>query len=236
MSYITLMDVDAAAPPTAEARQWPGILSRYRDPSGARSAAEIVITAFPLIAMWIAMWASLAVGPWLCLLLSVPTAGFLVRLFMIQHDCSHRAFFRHRFLNDWVGRVIGVITLTPHDLWRRTHAIHHAGIGNLAHRGIGDVTTMTVREYLGRNAWQRFAYRVYRNPIVLFGIGPAFLFLVQQRLPIGLMRKGWQPWLSTMATNLAIAVIAGGLMWVMGVGPFLLIHLPPAIVAASVGV
>ena len=103
------------------------------------------------------MWASLKISPLLCLVLAVPAAGFLVRLFMIQHDCSHGAFFRTRLLNDWVGRVIGVLTLTPHDLWRRTHAIHHAGVGNLAHRGIGDVKTKTVREYLEGGWWQRLA-------------------------------------------------------------------------------
>ena len=157
------------------------------------------------LALWVAMWASLKVSPLLCLLLAVPAAGFLVRLFMIQHDCSHGAFFRTRLLNDWVGRVIGVLTLTPHDLWRRTHAIHHAGIGNLAHRGIGDVKTKTVREYLEGNWWQRLAYRLYRHPTVLFGIGPACLFILQHRLPVGLMRgSGWQPWISTMGTNLAI--------------------------------
>ncbi|CAN5327750.1 fatty acid desaturase [soil metagenome] len=220
----------------ADPRQWTALLARYRDPNGVRSTGEIVITALPLIALWVTMWASLSIGPWLCLLLSAPAAGFLVRLFMIQHDCSHGAFFRRRALNDWVGRAIGVVTLTPHDLWRRTHAIHHAGVGNLDHRGIGDVTTMTVREYLGQNWLQRLRYRLYRNPIVLFGFGPAYLFFVQHRLPLGLMRSGWLPWVSTMATNAAIAVIVGVLIWALGVGPFLMIHLSTMLIAASIGV
>jgi acyl-lipid omega-6 desaturase (Delta-12 desaturase) len=231
------MTAAALSSPPAGAGRWPKILARYREPSLARSAVEIAITALPLLALWVAMWASLKVSPLLCLLLAVPAAGFLVRLFMIQHDCSHGAFFRTRLLNDWVGRVIGVLTLTPHDLWRRTHAAHHAGIGNLAHRGIGDVQTKTVREYLEGNRWQRLAYRLYRHPTFLFGIGPACLFILQHRLPVGLMRGGgWQPWISTMGTNLAIVAIAGMLMWTIGVGTFLLIQLPIALVAASIGV
>ena len=101
-------------------------LVRYRESSCARSIFEIVITVLPFVLLWLMMWASLAIGYWLCLLLAVPAAGFLVRLFMIQHDCGHGSFFRRRVVNDWVGRVIGVLTLTPYDFWRRTHAIHHA--------------------------------------------------------------------------------------------------------------
>ncbi|HZJ11912.1 MAG TPA: fatty acid desaturase, partial [Methyloceanibacter sp.] len=119
--------MDDRSPPL---RAWPEILARYREPSSARSILEIVITVLPLVLLWLLMWASLDIGYWLCLLLSVPAAGFLVRLFMIQHDCGHGAFFRRRVVNDWVGRVIGVVTLTPYDFWRRAHAIHHAGSGN----------------------------------------------------------------------------------------------------------
>ena len=184
------------------------------------------------------MWASLKISPLLCLLLVVPAAGFLVRLFMIQHDCSHGAFFRTRLLNDWVGRVIGVFTLTPHDLWRRTHAIHHAGVGNLAQRGIGDVKTMTVREYLEGGLVAAAGYRLYRHPTVLFGIGPACLFLVQHRLPVGLMRgNGWQPWISTMGDQPRHR----GDCRAADVGDrrrhrFSSIQLPIALVAASIGV
>src|SRR5690349_1519458 len=132
----------------SEARGWTQILARYRAPSPSRSIIELVITAGPLILLWVLMWATLNLGYWVCLLLAVPAAGFLVRLFMIQHDCGHGAFFHHRLANDWVGRVIGVLTLTPYDFWRRTHAIHHATSGNLDRRGIGDVDTLTVHEYL----------------------------------------------------------------------------------------
>jgi omega-6 fatty acid desaturase (delta-12 desaturase) len=107
---------------------WAQILGRYRKPSHARSIIEIAITFGPLSALWALAWTALYLGYWwLCLLLAMPAAGFLVRLFMIQHDCGHGSFFRNRSANDWVGRVIGVLTLTPYDFWRRTHAMHHAG-------------------------------------------------------------------------------------------------------------
>src|SRR5436309_282383 len=126
-------------------------LAGYREPDSARSTFEIAITAIPFVLIWVAMWAGLAEGYWICLGLALPAAGFLVRLFMIQHDCGHGSFFRHRVTNDWIGRTIGVLTLTPYDFWRRTHAIHHATSGNLEHRGIGDVDTLTVNEYLARS-------------------------------------------------------------------------------------
>ena len=221
---------------TPDLREWTQILAGYREPSSARSIIEILITVLPLMFLWLLMWVSLDIGYWLCLLLSVPTAGFLVRLFMIQHDCGHGAFFRQRVVNDWVGRVISVLTLTPYDFWRRTHAIHHAHSGNLDHRGIGDIDMLTVREYFALSRWRRLLYRLYRHPLVMFGIGPVYNFVLRQRLPLGLMRSGWQPWASTMATNIAIAILAAALIWLVGVGPFLLVHLPITFLGASIGV
>jgi acyl-lipid omega-6 desaturase (Delta-12 desaturase) len=222
---------------TIDARTLRDSLARYRNPSGLRGIAEIAVTAFPLIALWASAWLAYRLGhPWASLLIGVPAAGFLVRLFMIQHDCGHGAFFSDRRANDWIGRVIGVITLTPYDLWRRTHAIHHATSGNLDRRGIGDVDTLTVREYWARSRWGRLRYRLYRHPLVLFGIGPAYLFFLQQRLPVGLMRAGWQPWLSTMVTNVAIASIVAALAWLIGIKAFLFVHLPIMLLAAAIGV
>jgi omega-6 fatty acid desaturase (delta-12 desaturase) len=175
-------------------------------------------------------------GYWLTLIIAVAAAGFLVRLFMIQHDCGHGAFFRKRAANDWIGRVIGVLTLTPYDVWRRSHAIHHASSGNLDQRGVGDIETLTVREYRALPRWRRLAYRVYRHPIVLFVIGPAFLFLLQHRLPFGLMRAGWMPWVSALATNAGIALAIAAMIWLVGPAPFLLVHLPIVLVASSIGV
>jgi omega-6 fatty acid desaturase (delta-12 desaturase) len=220
----------------SDARAWAKTLARYRRPSNGRGMVEIGITIVPLIVLWALIWATLDLGYWLSLLIAVPAAGFLVRLFMIQHDCGHGSFFRHRLANDWVGRVIGVLTLTPYHFWQRTHAMHHATSGNLDRRGLGDIDTLTVREYQALPFWGRLRYRLYRHPAIMFGVGPAYLFLVRHRLPFGLMRSGWRPWLSTMATNLAIALIIATLIWLIGVKAFLLVHLPIMLLAASVGV
>jgi acyl-lipid omega-6 desaturase (Delta-12 desaturase) len=223
-------------PSPSEARGWTQILARYRVSSPVRSIVELAITAGPFVLLWVLMWATLDLGYWLCLLLALPAAGFLVRLFMIQHDCGHGAFFRHRLANDWVGRLIGVLTLTPYDFWRRTHAIHHATSGNLDRRGAGDIDTLTVDEYLARSRWGRLRYRVYRHPIIMFGIGPVFLFILRYRLPVGHMRGGWEPWLSTMATNVAIAALVATMIWLTSFGAFLLVHLPIMLLAGSIGV
>jgi acyl-lipid omega-6 desaturase (Delta-12 desaturase) len=229
--------LDAQAIP--DGRALTQALARYGSPDHRRSIRELVITFVPFVLLWLLMWCSLAaqgIGYALCLLLAIPAAGFLVRLFMIQHDCGHGAFFRRRALNDWVGRAIGVLTLTPYDFWKTTHALHHASSGNLDRRGFGDVDTLTVREYLSRSRLARLRYRLYRHPLVLFGVGPAFLFFLQQRLPIGLMRAGWRPWLSAMGTNAAIAILAALLIWGIGLIPFLLVHLPMTMLGATAGV
>ncbi|MCC5857353.1 MAG: fatty acid desaturase [Ectothiorhodospiraceae bacterium] len=212
------------------------VLDGYREPRLARSLLEIAITMIPFAGLWILLWATLSAGHWFGLLLVVPASGFLVRVFMIMHDCSHGSFFRSRRVNDWVGRVMGVLTLTPYDLWRHTHARHHASSGNLDRPRVGGIDTQTVREFQGLPRRQRLRYRLYRHPLVLFGLGPAYIFLLDNRLPLGFMRQGWMPWLSTMGTNAAIVVIVTGTMWLVGVGPFLLVHLPIMLLAASIGV
>lgn len=183
------------------------ILSHYVDCDSARSMVELLVTAIPFALMWTLVWLALHVGYWLSLILTVPTAGLLVRLFIIQHDCGHGAFFRRRTTNDWVGRMIGIATLTPYAFWRMTHATHHAAVGNLERRGVGDIDTLTVSEFQALKTIRRLAYRVYRNPIVMFGIIPAYLFLLHYRFPFNLMRSGAKPWLSTMGTNLAVAAV-----------------------------
>ena len=227
-------DSGLAAP---DIRRWTRILSSYRTPNRVRSVAELAVTALPLVTLWTAAWFTLSLGHgWASFIIAIPAAGFLLRLFAIQHDCGHGTFFADRLANDWVGRVIGVFTLTPYDWWRRTHAIHHATTGNLDRRGIGDVDTLTVREYQARSRWGRLKYRLYRHPMVMFGFGPAYLFLLQHRLPVGLMRDGWQPWASTMATNLATGLIVAALTWFIGIKAFLLVHLPITLLAGTTGV
>ncbi len=211
-------------------------MAAYRGPDRVRSIFELTVTLGAFALLWVAMWASLHVGYWLTLLLAVPAAGFLVRVFLIQHDCGHGAFFRRHAINAWVGRALGVVTFTPFDVWRRAHALHHATTGNLDRRGIGDIDILTVREYQARSRLGRLAYRAYRHPIVMFGIGPAYVFLLKQRLPFGMMREGWRPWVSALATNAAIAGLVAGMMLLVGPGHFLMIHMPVMVLAASMGV
>ena len=224
-------NTSAAAPAS-----WVPRLARYRQPDDRRAILEVAITAIPFAALWALMALSVSISYWLTLLLAVPTAGFMVRLFMIQHDCGHGAMFTSRRANLWVGRVIGVLTLTPYDFWRQSHALHHASSGNLDRRGIGDIDTLTVREYQARGRWGRLLYRIYRHPIVIFGIGPAYLFIFQQRLPFGAMKSGAMPWQSTMLTNAAIVALSVALILVVGFGTFLAVQLPVIGIGASVGV
>jgi omega-6 fatty acid desaturase (delta-12 desaturase) len=191
-------------------------LAVFRGSDWTRSVFELAVTLSAFMALWFVTWWSLDYGYWLTLLIALPAGAFLVRLFMIQHDCGHGAFFRLRRTNDWLGRILGVLTLTPYDCWKRSHAIHHASSGNLDQRGIGDITTLTVSEYLALPWLSRMRYRLYRNPFVMFGLGPAYLFIVEHRLPVGHMREGWRPWTSVMVTNAAIVAFFGGMAWLVG--------------------
>jgi acyl-lipid omega-6 desaturase (Delta-12 desaturase) len=212
------------------------VLSRYREPSHWRSIWEIVVTVGPFVALWALAWWSVDVSYALAAALSVVNAGFLARLFMIQHDCGHASFFRNRAVSDWIGRVIGVVTLTPYDVWRRTHAAHHAAAGHLDKRGMGDVLTLTVGEYRALPPFQRLRYRLYRHPLVLFGLGPSYLFFLQNRVPVGLMRAGVRYWISAMGTNLAIAAALTAIAYFGGADVLLAVFLPMTVVAASIGV
>nr|WP_321337543.1 fatty acid desaturase [Breoghania sp.] len=218
------------------ARSWTRVLASYRQPDQIRSLFEIFVTVLPFIAFWAAAAVCVAHGSLWGLCFTVPAAGFLVRLFILQHDCGHGALFMRRGLNDWIGRLLGVFTLTPYDYWRRSHAVHHASVGNLDRRGIGDVDTLTVAEYRALSPWARARYRLYRHPLVMFGLGPAWLFICQYRVPLGFMRAGAQPWISTLSTNLAIALPIAVLIWLIGFGPFLLVQVPITLMAATAGV
>lgn len=211
-------------------------ISDFRHPDPARSLVELAATALPFALFWLLALVTLSAGSLLGLLFALPAGAFLLRLFLIQHDCGHGAFFARQSSNDRLGRLLGVLTLTPYDYWRRSHATHHASTSNLDARGVGDVDTLTVAEYRALGRIGRLRYRLYRHPVTLFGLGPAYLFLLRHRLPIGMMDKGWRPWLSVMGTNLAIAALAGVLVWAMGLKLFLLVHLPITLVAATLGV
>jgi omega-6 fatty acid desaturase (delta-12 desaturase) len=225
----------AAEPPAAVA--WSKTLAPYREAKTARSIFEIIITAGPLLAVWAVAWALHAHGLWWAALpLTIPAALFLVRLFLIQHDCGHGSFFGQRQANDWVGRVIGVFTLTPYDYWRQTHAVHHATSGNLDRRGLGAIETLTVDEFGELTPLRRLGYRLYRHPLVMFGLGPAFVFFIMQRLPVGMMRQGWRPWASVIGNGLAVLVGLAALIWLFGVAPVLIVNVITMLLAATIGV
>jgi len=173
---------------------------------------------------------------WWVLALAVPAAAFLVRLFAIQHDCGHGSFFRSRRANDLLGRIIGVATLTPYAFWHRRHALHHATSGNLDRRGVGDIETLTVREYQALPFARRLAYRFYRHPLVMFGIGPSYQFFIRHRIPTGHPLRLGRDWLSILGTNATIA--AGGALAAAttGLQPLLLGYAPVMLIAASIGV
>lgn len=217
-------------------RDWMKLLMPYRTPRFATSIFELLVTVVPLVALWVAAYLCLAVSYVLSLLILVPAAFFLVRLFIIQHDCGHGAFFKSTKANDWTGRVLGVFTWTPYDVWRHDHALHHATSGNLDKRGVGDIDTVTVQEFRAMPWWRRLRYRIYRHPIILFVIGPAYLFMVIQRVPYGSMRQSLKPWVSAMGTNLGIAIFVAVMVWLVGWKPFLMLHLPLVAMAASIGV
>jgi omega-6 fatty acid desaturase (delta-12 desaturase) len=231
-----MSSVHASEIASCDAAGWMQKLSAYRTPRTSRALGELAITALLFALTWYLMFWSLAHGHvWLYALLLLPGAGFTVRLFLIQHDCGHQAFFTNRRANDWVGRCLGVLTITAYDHWRLAHAIHHATSGNLDRRGVGDIDTITVAEYRARSFWTRLRYRLYRHPLVMFGIGPLFVFVLQNRLPAGFMRVGWRPWASTMATNAGIAMLAAGVISLVGIRSFLLVSGPVMLLAATIG-
>jgi len=218
------------------AREWGREIARFRTPHLGRSTLELAVTVIPFVCIWAAAAVAIVNGYWIGLLLTIPAAGFLVRLFMLQHDCGHGSLFPHSGLNNWIGRAIGILTFAPYDYWRRSHAIHHATAGNLDSRGVGDIATLTVDEYMSLSTLRRAQYRAYRHPLVMFGLGPAWVFICQYRLPIGMMRGGSEPWISTIATNVGILVISGALIWLIGPVAFLAVQVPTLLLAATAGV
>ena len=216
-------------------RDWVRILAQYRDPSPLRSILELLITLGPFALLMALAWWSLSFSYALAAFISTLNGAFLVRAFVIQHDCGHGSFFRNRRTNDWTGRVLGILTMTPYDVWRKKHSIHHASAGNLDRRGIGDVKTLTIAEYRSRSRAGRIGYWLYRHPLFMFGIVPTYLFFVENRVPVGSMQSG-PSWLSVMATNVALGTLLGAAIWLAGVVPVLVTVLPTALVGASVGV
>ena len=201
-----------------------------------RSVVQLLITMGAFVVLWFGMWLSLDHGYWITLLLALPTAGFVVRLFIIQHDCGHGSYFKSRRANDFVGRLIGVITLTPYDYWKRAHASHHANSGNLDRRGVGDIDTLTLNEYRALPRWRQRAYRFFRHPLVLFGIGPIYLFVIKHRLPLDVPLRRSGLWRSVMATNLAIVGTLVVLAVLIGPVALLKVQGPLVLLGSAIGV
>ncbi|MDC1230988.1 fatty acid desaturase [Octadecabacter sp.] len=225
-----------AANPNMAARDWVRVLAKYREPNAARSNFELAVSAIPFLGLWVAACWVAQYNYLGSFAISVVNGLFLLRLFCIQHDCGHGSFYDNRKVSDWVGRVLGVVTLTPYDVWRRTHSIHHSHAGDLGFRGIGDVMTLTIEEYHQRTPFGRLMYRAYRHPLVMFGLGPTYLFLLQHRLPLSCMDQGRKYWVSAMGTNAAIATLLTGIVYFGGWSALFLVFLPTTLIAASVGV
>jgi omega-6 fatty acid desaturase (delta-12 desaturase) len=220
---------------TATRPVWNETVSRYKHPDFRKSCWQILNSVVPFFLLWYLMYLSYSYSYWLTLVVAVPTAGFLTRIFIIQHDCGHHSFFRSRRANDLVGFLCGVLTLTPYHFWRRTHARHHVTSGNLDHRGHGDVGVLTVEEYRERTKWGRLSYRISRHPLFLFGFGASYMFIVQQRLTHGLPRAWQRERKSIHLTNLALLTAIGVGWMVIGLKPFLLIELPIVVLGAAAG-
>ncbi|MCF7733536.1 MAG: fatty acid desaturase [Akkermansiaceae bacterium] len=213
---------------------WREVVARYQKASTGRAVWQLVDTIVPYLGLWFLMWLCLDVSWWLVAPLAVLAGGFMVRAFIIFHDCGHGSFFKSKKANSIVGVITGILTLTPYYHWRWEHAIHHSSSGDLDRRGTGDIWTLTVEEYLQASRWRRFSYRLARNPFVLFVLAPLVLFLFINRVPKS--RAPLRERLSVYLTNLAIVLIAGALSWVFGFKEYLIIQTAVIMVAGSAGV
>ena len=217
----------------ADPAGWKEVVKFYQQPSTRRAVWQIVDTVGPLALIWYAMYVSMAISWWLVIPLAMIAGLFLVRVFIIFHDCGHGSFFKSRRANTVVGFITGLLTFTPYYQWRWDHAIHHATSGHLDKRGTGDLWTLTVEEYLAASRWRRFAYRLARNPFVLFVIAPLAVLLVKQRfIPAGANAKQRR---SVLVMNLALLGMAAALSVVFGIVPYLIIQVTAMAVAGSAG-
>ncbi len=209
-------------------------LARYAQPRLARSLLELATSVVPYLALSVLSYRLLGVSVLLSLALAVPTAGFLLRTFIMFHDCTHGSLLPSRRANAYLGAFLGFLVLAPFGRWRHDHAIHHATSGDLERRGVGDVPTLTVEEFWQRPWRGRFAYRAFRNPLVMFGLGPVVAMMIGPRLSPRSQRPQLRR--SVIRTDVALAVVIGGLCWWIGWPQFLLVWAPPALLAGSAGI
>ncbi len=231
------MSQATAAPggsPHPEGAFWRETLAPYAKPHLGRSLRDLATSVLPYLALSVAMYEALSVSYLLVLVIAIPTAGFLVRTFILFHDCSHGSFLPSRKANLWLGTVLGLFVYSPFLRWRHDHAVHHATSGDLDRRGVGDIRTLTVSEYDALSARARLGYRLLRNPLVMFGIGPIVALLVGPRI----VAKGARPRMrnSVIGTNIALAVLIAGLCWLLGWREYLLVQAPTLLLAGSAGI
>jgi omega-6 fatty acid desaturase (delta-12 desaturase) len=219
---------------TRETPPWRQTLAPFASPCPVRGWLAVATSVVPYLILSVLMYEALDVSPLLVAALAIPTAGFLVRVFAVFHDCTHGSLLPSRRLNDAVGTVTGLLVLSPFRRWRHDHAVHHATAGDLDRRGVGDVITLTVSEYREREWRGRLAYRLIRNPLVMFGFGPVFAMVVGPRI----VARGARPRMrnSVLTTDAMLFLIAGALCWLIGWQAFLLVWAPPALIAGGVGI
>ena len=214
-------------------RSWETVIMKYNHPVLRKSIWQICDSVIPYLIMWYLMYRSLQYPYWVTLLLSVVAAGFLIRIFIIFHDCGHRSFFVSKRANNIVGMIMGIMAFTPFYKWHHQHWIHHATSGNLDKRGIGDVWTLTVDEYMKSSRWNRFLYRAFRNPFIMFTLGPVLVLLVQNRIARKNLTR-LEKW-NVYFTNIIVLLIAVSISLVIGVKAYLLIQLPIILIGHSMG-
>jgi acyl-lipid omega-6 desaturase (Delta-12 desaturase) len=228
--------ITTRADPTRRPKRplWREVLEPYAKPDLARSLLDLSTSVVPYLGLTVAMYWLLDVSYLLVVVLSLPAAGFLLRTYILFHDCTHGSLLPSKRANAWVGTALGLVVHSSFRSWGRAHAIHHATAGDLERRGVGDVPTLTVAEYRALPWPRRLGYRLFRNPIVMFGLGPVYAMLIQPRLVSRAMRPRIVR--SVMATNLALVVIVGGLCWLIGWREYLSVWGPSALVAGAAGV
>lgn len=213
---------------------WGKEISPYEKSHLKRSVWQIMNTLVPFFLLWFLAYKSLAISYWLTLALAVPAALFLVRIFIIFHDCCHKSFFKSLAANEILGTITGILTFCPHYQWRYTHAVHHATCSNLNKRGIGDIWTLTVEEYLALSSWKKLGYRLYRNPLFMVVFGPIYIFLIDYRF--NRKRAGRKERINTYITNGSIVGIISLLCWLIGWEAFLMVHGPIFWISGMAGV
>jgi omega-6 fatty acid desaturase (delta-12 desaturase) len=213
---------------------WKSSVARHEQPSLRHSLFDVATSVLPYLGLSVVMYLCLDVSVWITLALALPAAGFLLRTFIVFHDCAHGSFLPSRRANLWLGRLTGLLVFQPFGNWRHNHAVHHGTAGDLDRRGTGDIPTLTIEEYLSRPRKQRLGYRLFRNPLVMFGIGPIWSLMIGPRIWSKKMRPRQRR--SVIATNLVLAGAIGAIVWFVGLEAWLFVQMPIAILAGTMGV